>query len=212
MIRLVILIVHSVTWSLFATCPQASNNFACPKFQGKVTGCGLNPAFSLSAAIFNNNYKKIWVSFGSAKPDLFFVNSWLYRLSYSCLKLNYSCSFLKIYIVAPFVGTIIAVLFWEMLLSDGASVERIKHWWTDPDFDRTKDYKRLDREAFCTFDAEDAMLSFVPLYPIRSYSRVFNISQTNDFGNHGHREMRDVRCHEVWVLFSVPISIARLSR
>ncbi|KAA0189669.1 AQP-1 [Fasciolopsis buskii] len=90
----------------------------------KITGCGMNPAASLSAAIYNNEYKKIWI-----------------------------------YIVAPFVGSIIAVLLWEMLLSNGASVERIKHWWTDPDFDRTKDYQRLDNDAIHVYDAEDAMLS-----------------------------------------------------
>ncbi|TPP63053.1 AQP-1 [Fasciola gigantica] len=90
----------------------------------KVTGCGMNPAASLSAAIFNNNYGKIWI-----------------------------------YIVAPVVGSIIAVLFWEMMLSDGASAERIKHWWTDPNFDRTKDYKRMEREANEVYDTEEAMLS-----------------------------------------------------
>ncbi|THD18843.1 AQP-1 [Fasciola hepatica] len=64
-----------------------------------------------------------------------------------------------IYILAPMVGSIIAVLFWEMMISDGASVERIKHWWTDPNFDRTKDYKRLSQEDSRVFDPEETMLS-----------------------------------------------------
>nr|ADO32834.1 AQP-2 [Fasciola gigantica] len=64
---------------------------------------------------------------------------------------------LWIYILAPMVGSLIAVLFWEMMISDGASVERIKHWWTDPNFDRTKDYKRLSQEDSRVFSPEEAM-------------------------------------------------------
>ncbi|KAA0189676.1 AQP-1 [Fasciolopsis buskii] len=63
-----------------------------------------------------------------------------------------------IYIVAPISGSIIAVLLWEMLISDGASIERTKHWWTDPNFDRHKDYVRAKREAARRRFAEEAML------------------------------------------------------
>ncbi|VDP93722.1 unnamed protein product, partial [Echinostoma caproni] len=52
-----------------------------------------------------------------------------------------------IYVTAPICGSVIAVLLWEMVISDGASVERIKHWWTDPNFDRHKDYNRLSCNA-----------------------------------------------------------------
>lgn len=49
-----------------------------------------------------------------------------------------------------------------MLISDGASIERTKHWWTDPNFDRHKDYVRAKREAARRRFAEEAMLRIVP--------------------------------------------------
>ncbi|VDP88686.1 unnamed protein product [Echinostoma caproni] len=75
----------------------------------------------------------------------------------------YNNEFTKIwiYIVAPICGSIIAVLLWEMVISDGASIERTKHWFTDPNFDRHKDYKRLKLEARRQHYVEEAMLRIV---------------------------------------------------
>ncbi|THD28369.1 AQP-1 [Fasciola hepatica] len=72
----------------------------------------------------------------------------------------YNNNFQKIwiYIVAPICGSIIAVFLWEMVISDGASLERTKHWWTDPNFDRHKDYVKLKREAARQRFHEEAML------------------------------------------------------
>lgn len=44
-----------------------------------------------------------------------------------------------------------------MVLSDAASIERTKHWLTDPHFDRTKDYKRLNQQGNVMHESEEAM-------------------------------------------------------
>ncbi|VDP68365.1 unnamed protein product [Echinostoma caproni] len=74
---------------------------------------------------------------------------------------NHNFGKIWIYIVAPICGSVIAVLLWEMVLSDGASWERTKHWWTDPYFDRTKDYKKLKRQEELDYYTEEAMLRIV---------------------------------------------------
>ncbi|CAL8085929.1 unnamed protein product [Calicophoron daubneyi] len=52
-----------------------------------------------------------------------------------------------IYIVAPIVGCLIAAIIYDMLLSNAASTARIRHWFTDPNFDRHVNYKVLDGEV-----------------------------------------------------------------
>ncbi|KAF8571572.1 hypothetical protein P879_04361 [Paragonimus westermani] len=51
-----------------------------------------------------------------------------------------------IYFTAPILGMIVAVLAYEMIMSEGASTARIKAWFTDPNFDRHIDYKQLEEE------------------------------------------------------------------
>ncbi|KAF7259184.1 hypothetical protein EG68_03811 [Paragonimus skrjabini miyazakii] len=51
-----------------------------------------------------------------------------------------------IYFTAPFLGSIVAVLVYEMIMSEGASAARIKAWFTDRNFDRHLDYKKLEHE------------------------------------------------------------------
>ncbi|KAF6780303.1 hypothetical protein AHF37_00195 [Paragonimus kellicotti] len=46
-----------------------------------------------------------------------------------------------IYVVGPLAGAVNATLVFEIILSDGAYRERIKAWFTDPHFDRTKEYR-----------------------------------------------------------------------
>ncbi|KAF5404306.1 Transporter major intrinsic protein family protein [Paragonimus heterotremus] len=54
---------------------------------------------------------------------------------------------LIIYIVGPIVGGLLAALLYEMVLSDAASLPRLKAWFTHADFDRTKDYQEEDRNT-----------------------------------------------------------------
>jgi glycerol uptake facilitator-like aquaporin len=51
-----------------------------------------------------------------------------------------------VHVFGPIIGTVIAVLLYEMVLSNGASLARTRHWWTDPDFDRTINYKQYERK------------------------------------------------------------------
>ncbi|CAL8085938.1 unnamed protein product [Calicophoron daubneyi] len=49
-------------------------------------------------------------------------------------------------VVGPIIGSVLAVIVYEMILSNGASVARTRHWLTDPNFDRNIDYKVLDEQ------------------------------------------------------------------
>ncbi|KAA3679231.1 aquaporin-1 [Paragonimus westermani] len=52
-----------------------------------------------------------------------------------------------IYIVGPIVGGLLGAILYEMVLSDAASLPRLKAWFTRADFDRTKDYQEEDRNT-----------------------------------------------------------------
>ncbi|CAH8519235.1 unnamed protein product [Dicrocoelium dendriticum] len=45
-----------------------------------------------------------------------------------------------IYIVGPFVGSVLAALIYEVLLTNAASIARLKAWCTERNFDRSRDY------------------------------------------------------------------------
>ncbi|TPP63056.1 hypothetical protein FGIG_04558 [Fasciola gigantica] len=45
-----------------------------------------------------------------------------------------------IYIVGPLIGSLIVTLGYELLLSDGASLARLKALATESNFDRSKNY------------------------------------------------------------------------
>lgn len=47
-----------------------------------------------------------------------------------------------IYIVGPLAGSVLVTLLYELLLSDGASIPRLKACLTDSHFDRSKNYKQ----------------------------------------------------------------------
>ncbi|CAL8085935.1 unnamed protein product [Calicophoron daubneyi] len=52
-----------------------------------------------------------------------------------------------VFVVGPIVGCIVAAILYEMVLSNAASSARLRHWFTDPNFDRSLDYKLLDGEV-----------------------------------------------------------------
>ncbi|CAH8532937.1 unnamed protein product [Schistosoma rodhaini] len=47
---------------------------------------------------------------------------------------------LWVYLVGPLCGSLIAVILYEVVLSHGVSLDRLKAWLTNPDFDRNVDY------------------------------------------------------------------------
>jgi len=52
-----------------------------------------------------------------------------------------------LYIVAPLIGSALSVIVYEGFLSDGASMERLKAWFSDPEFSRATNYKAIKRSS-----------------------------------------------------------------
>ncbi|KAF5404674.1 Aquaporin-1 [Paragonimus heterotremus] len=56
---------------------------------------------------------------------------------------------LWVYIVGPLTASVVAPLIYETVLSDGASISRLRAWFTQADFDRRFDYKRAEENTNC---------------------------------------------------------------
>jgi len=52
-----------------------------------------------------------------------------------------------LYVVAPLIGAAVATVIYEGFLSDGASLERLKAWFSDPEFSRSTNYKAIKERS-----------------------------------------------------------------
>ncbi|CAL8085932.1 unnamed protein product [Calicophoron daubneyi] len=52
-----------------------------------------------------------------------------------------------IYVAGPIVGCVVAAIIYEMVISNAASTARLRHWFTDRNFNRHTNYKVLDGEV-----------------------------------------------------------------